>query len=612
MLKFERIVFFLLASVLFCYLALRTSLVSILSDEALSFLAYMRPGTFFPFAKSHHISANNHFLNSLLGWVSYNLLGTKAWIIRLPNLLSFLLYSWSIYKIGSYLKTLPTRWLFWCLSLGAHFILEFFAYARGYGIGLAFFAASIQSLLQHAETGNQKHLYRSLWYQIAASLANLNLLLSLFIWGVVAIKPIYKMSKNHILKFTLTYIAASTVLILWSFQLRGSGELYLGESNLHNSFLSLLISITGFHAELLVWFEAFLILSTIVAAIFVFRDKLLAVNGLALFFYLFVFNIAAVVFLGAFLNIPYPVGRTTLHWYFLLSGLIPFMLDYLNKTFRIIGVAVCALLLFPIVMHSIAGANLCCSTDATWRHEHISDQIIPTIIHENKVENKTLSLTTSAEFYNYSLAFNSLQHNHHMQACDAFQGWSPIYLSDLLIVDPKQYPEVTNTYVSIFDDTLSGQNLYKRKQLVTKKLLHDSSFVINTAINQSFTQLMQISSLPDSSLSKPIQVDYKLVTPARFNPMPAIITLEMRDSASEITHYRQIRVDYFYDQSINDTLKFSIITSSVPATTTSLRSYFWNIDSESFSFEFAQSRLFELVDPLKTDSQPSTYTNAPE
>jgi hypothetical protein len=87
--------------------------------------------------------ANNHILNSILAGISHKYLGYSAFSIRLPNLLSFLLYAFFVYKIGEKLKQNLSQWGFYMGMLFPIYFIQFFALSRGYGMSMAFLIGSI-------------------------------------------------------------------------------------------------------------------------------------------------------------------------------------------------------------------------------------------------------------------------------------------------------------------------------------------------------------------------------------------------------------------------------------------------------------------------------------
>ena len=81
---------------------------------------------------------NNHILNTLLVKYSIALFGAHSWSVRLPNLLSFLLFAWAVYRIACLLN--PRS--FWLpvtavLFFANPYLLDFFGLSRGYGLSVA-------------------------------------------------------------------------------------------------------------------------------------------------------------------------------------------------------------------------------------------------------------------------------------------------------------------------------------------------------------------------------------------------------------------------------------------------------------------------------------------
>ena len=76
----DRFAFVALVSVVFVYVLLRAALIPLVHDEATSFLAYAQSGRFLPFSSMW--DANNHYLNSLLGWLGYKVFGLHLLALR--------------------------------------------------------------------------------------------------------------------------------------------------------------------------------------------------------------------------------------------------------------------------------------------------------------------------------------------------------------------------------------------------------------------------------------------------------------------------------------------------------------------------------------------------
>jgi hypothetical protein len=132
---------------------------------------------------------NNHILNTLITKYFIVIFGNDQWVVRLPNLLSFVLYSLAIFRINkSVLKInsiffLPAALLF----VANPYLLDFFGLCRGYGISCAIAALSVSYLISGYSCRLEKHVWISLTLSILASYANFSLLVfwcatSLLVW----------------------------------------------------------------------------------------------------------------------------------------------------------------------------------------------------------------------------------------------------------------------------------------------------------------------------------------------------------------------------------------------------------------------------------------------
>ena len=116
----------------------RAAIVPLTMDEATSYLVYVRwpvldPGSFF-----HtwlHSKGNNHLLNTFLMLVT-ELLTDKPYqeiLIRMPSLISGILFAVVCGYLYCREKIGTTAYI---MLAGNTYLLEFFALARGYGMGL--------------------------------------------------------------------------------------------------------------------------------------------------------------------------------------------------------------------------------------------------------------------------------------------------------------------------------------------------------------------------------------------------------------------------------------------------------------------------------------------
>ncbi len=126
-------------AIVWVYIALRSVDLAFTSDESISY-GYLH-GHPVP------LTANNQWLNTLLMRVSQALFGQAEWALRLPNVLSFAIYSAACVALVSQLRATAAKAVCFAGLMANPFLLEFFGLARGYGLSLAFSAAALAALL---------------------------------------------------------------------------------------------------------------------------------------------------------------------------------------------------------------------------------------------------------------------------------------------------------------------------------------------------------------------------------------------------------------------------------------------------------------------------------
>ncbi|MBK8497233.1 MAG: hypothetical protein IPL52_00085 [Flavobacteriales bacterium] len=178
----ERIVFIATAGMVFLLVLLRALLVPLVHDEATSFIAYAQGGRFLPFASLW--DANNHYLNSLLGFIGFKLFGLKLLALRYGSVLSYLLFAWSAWRLGHLVQHRTVRWVLWSALLLCPFLLDFFSFFRGYGPAMAFLLFSVQALLRFAQWHRRGDLLAVL---LGMAVANGFLLALVPLWAVILV-----------------------------------------------------------------------------------------------------------------------------------------------------------------------------------------------------------------------------------------------------------------------------------------------------------------------------------------------------------------------------------------------------------------------------------------
>ncbi len=241
--KREFLVFFISFLFLFIYVFLRAYFISFAHDESLTY-------TILQGNVEWKNDPNNHVLNTfLMRWIQKGG-GNIEWVLRLPNILAFIVYGWAFWKIVRTDKKGMNQILLFCLLFFNPFILDLFSVARGYGLSLGFLLMSLLFLLKtpgkestiHSFTYN--FFFSVTWASLAlfSNLAVVNYYIALLgIWvGQYLYVEYVKKKGNSGVKWKLCFLFLGAIIplgyglnrLLW---LKGLNKLYIGEKSVWNS-----------------------------------------------------------------------------------------------------------------------------------------------------------------------------------------------------------------------------------------------------------------------------------------------------------------------------------------------------------------------------------------
>lgn len=205
-------------------------------DESLSFSIFTAPDSVWA------ATPNHHFLNTWLMWVCSGLFGNAPFALRLPNVLAHALYLGCVLRMLRPVESNPVRWAGFALFNLNLFALDFFALARGYGLGLAGTALSLALMVR---TSKQKHdglspvrpIVGALIAGGLAVLANyvlLNIYLPLLVtglWMLLTDASGRRLTRAHGLEAAALVVANEAFLAavcFRMFRLQRDGQLYFG------------------------------------------------------------------------------------------------------------------------------------------------------------------------------------------------------------------------------------------------------------------------------------------------------------------------------------------------------------------------------------------------
>jgi len=293
----------------------RSQIVPITQDESISLFEFMLD---FPDRVFYIPSANNHLLNTLLASACVSLFGESTLALRLPNVLSFLIYAFSIWKIFERQSNL-TKWLgiiglLFCLN-----VFEYFGLARGYGMSISLLMYHIYATSRFQQYGSIKWLLLSLGSIVLAASASFTLLpqVLISITFITASLLFCKRIKWYHFGVLMPFLVFFFWLLQIALNLSKKGEIYLGnKSNVWVGLFEPLFNYLRFHFDHLVFLSSLIIFTLFILNAFVnmMRKPTIWFTSMFAFTSLIIFgNVLISIVLAEFLGVNYPFERAALY-----------------------------------------------------------------------------------------------------------------------------------------------------------------------------------------------------------------------------------------------------------------------------------------------------------
>lgn len=334
--KIIDIICILIGILVFCYVLLRAIYVPPIGDETSTFLFYIQTGSFQPFYA--HPDVNNHVINSLFAFLSYQAFGSKIFFLRLPNVISFLVFMFYVWKFRSLFRSNIIGASWFVAMITAQYFLTFFNLCRGYGMSMAFLTGACYYLVVYNSQSKFKYICGGLFMASLALWANLSLMIPVLIFGGIFLFLFIKKSIfEYSLKIIVSGIAVTIILyilpvvyaVFYSLKLQNSGALYFGRSKnfIESVFLDLSCEFAfGSYAvgTTIFWMIIFVVITA--GIIFVIKEGV-KLKPHILFQLLFWGTIMGIVLLHHLFGVNYPYLRSAIYFFVLLMGVLFFSLD---------------------------------------------------------------------------------------------------------------------------------------------------------------------------------------------------------------------------------------------------------------------------------------------
>lgn len=557
---------------IFTYLLLRAFFLAPLHDET---------ATFFHFIETNKIigkdviqDANNHLLNSFLGRLMYQFAGPHFFALRVPTVLAFALYFWGIYEIVKSMQVRLVKFLVFLALVTVAYVNDYFAYTRGYGLGMAFFSWILVYCFRWIRDPNWKNLillYVCCWLAI---FANLTFLLSACISiGIALLIYLYHFTqwnwKKHFtfLLVHLLFLLALLPFLYFSYVLKKGGALYYGSLDGFWAVTGRSLSryVLFYEADWQQWIWMLLLVS-----LFLFSIYQLVKNGfleflsqkLSIFSVFLLGHVMAIFWMAWVLQINFPEDRAGMYLIPLVVLTFGFLLDKFPKAkfFSLV------LLFFPITF--IAQLNF--NTSVFTPDERLDSALREAIKKQITTKNTFLVYHTMVLNWDFAERRESA-----IRVQPAFSSSFSPYYDFALVKRSMISPRDLKRYEILYDDSNSGILALKRKEFIPFKRVNYTRLT-DTVSSAEYLNLGNISlplSNPNECLKLQLTGNVKLNRPADVIQL-VVSTFDASGQPIRYMYYDQRWIHGI--EALNYTFDVAHLMPELAPAETEIRVYLWN------------------------------------
>jgi hypothetical protein len=596
--RYADIHWYIISLILFIYLLLRAVYVPVLHDEVSTLYIYILSGNFLPW--NAWPDANNHLLNSFLSWISYQSFGPSLWSLRFPNVLCSLLYFYSVIGISKYLRNKNLKVAFILIMFFTHGFIEFFAFARGYGMSMAFLFFALLCLFKWFDRLKAKYIFLLFLSLILAVLSNLTLLpatlLIVFYFFLTNLKNITVLLRFRnsipLLLSLLLFSGVFIYLIRYSFFLKDSNLLYYGG---RPDFLGAVIKT---HMKMLFFTENSVILIGVLAffciVLVLFCYQLVRSRmqqffnpSFVLFPLLFFGSLNVIILMNRLMNVNYPEDRTSLFLYPFFVGSIVFVTDSFGKK-------ILQWILVPwiyVVLNFAVHCNLAFSFH--WHYERIPPDFVSTVSRNSDGD---FDSVTISGYKIHELIWSYYARFGEEEICLLNPHNYPNNLDDFILLRKEEsdtMPGYLNDYSLIKRDPYSQIQLMKRKVPAARKFLFERE-----AVSQPIeTEAEFLNFFPDTLFdfqgkSLLFLFDVRFVQGS--DAGGSVFVVSVRDSLFNNLKYQRIETSWL-PQKQQGHVKCALSVMNIPENADAVIAYIWNKDKSVLKPEHASVKVFEYV-----------------
>ena len=582
------------------YLAVRTYYVPFTFDESATFFHFVHRGDMLFFDSLP--DANNHIINSFLTYASYNLFGASKLALRLPNLLSVIIFLYFLFRTSMFIKNISLRWIFILSLMFSHYFVEFFAVSRGYGLSMAFLFGVLYHLMRFSGNKSTKQILFISLFLVLAEFSNLSILvLSVAIIGYQMIILLFAddLKVKSIISRIATIIFLQILPLLFAgyymYYLQDRGSLYYGDSSglWSLTVMSLILLITGtkmtVFAVSVVIFSVFAVLATAVILIKSRFKKLF--KPTLVFVLLLLSTVIGLLILNNFFGINNPEDRVAIYLFPLFIGAIIMVTDELVEETSKMAFVVFALPLLYLPIHFFSVINL--KYVNGYKTEVIPERFYQTVMNDTDNQGEYPATIGGYRMRMFCWTYMNFMNGGDQNLID-YRDY-PELRSDYQIVDINEHPEWLEHYNIIDTEDVLGRALLKRKKRLETEII--TSVIVDSAIyslENKYYNLFKWDT--DSLVGQSLLINIDIDISSQEVPFHAWVVFHISDSNNKTLQYKNIPLDWLCTNWSKEGkhFKHSFITDIITPDSGLLKIYIWNIDKVPFSIESAKIELYSM------------------
>lgn len=566
-----------LFGVLWVYLWLRAQFVPFSHDEVATYFHYVHSGRYIPFVDAHWY-ANNHLLNTLLTRLCYLVAGPWQLVLRVPNLLAFPVFAWYTWQMGKVLRP-EVRWPMLAALWGAHYMVEFFALCRGYGLAMAGLVAAVHHLQAFHSARQMRHGAYALAWGALATLSNLTLINTFaLLIGWVALhgqwgRMTFRTRAVHALPVVILGLLPLAFMAAYALALQDRGLLDVGtlDGFWRVTLLTNLKVFIGTDHAVAAWAVVALVASMAgLLGMRIWGGHRLLSDPATVPALLFFGNLGITLFLGRFMGVNYPEDRAAMYFYPLLVLGLGMLIEARLSGMRALTVAA-PMLIMPI--HFLFHVNL--SHTIFWK-----DLNMPVHLYDRVVADwgQAPGRPVVGGYRMRGFTWVYLNHIRGGQLDPVHSDGYPDVEADYqigLLTDGRHWGR---DYVSMGSDPASGLHVLRRRERLRREaVLTTSPIGTDGETDREFFELLN---LPTDSLGgTELLLNIDMTLTRNGAPFVAHLVAAVNDSTGERICYEFIGLDHLqaaWDGTPHN-FRHGIMLHGVPLHRGQIKVYVWNM-----------------------------------